>query len=214
MRRPASRETISDSVELCEQKFVSHTSQLIGKNVWLPNMHKIPPEVDFESSRSRAKSQSWNSPSLRCCAVFPTWQCCFDSLVWWISDIKRAKRLSQALVHLVTARASLFTDHRMSGLPMRAKYKHFLTTWEHIFDNSPTDPNSSSSNWWSSRHGVVTLYSCWVWFRSPARNIAPHISLRVLPYHRTMRKCLRQVSQSRAAFSVTPAEILNSNIFL
>ena len=41
--------------------------------------------------------------------------------------IKRAKRLSQALVHFVTALASLFTDQRMSGLPIRAKYKHFKT---------------------------------------------------------------------------------------
>ena len=38
-----------------------------------------------------------------------------------------AKRLSQALVHLVTARASLFTDHKISGLPIRAKNKHFRT---------------------------------------------------------------------------------------
>ena len=37
-------------------------------------------------------------------------------------EIKRANRLSQAFVHFVTARASLFTDHRISGLPIRAKY--------------------------------------------------------------------------------------------
>ena len=34
-------------------------------------------------------------------------------------------RLSQALVHLVVDRASLFTDHRMSGRPTRAKYAAF-----------------------------------------------------------------------------------------
>ena len=39
--------------------------------------------------------------------------------------IKRAKRLSQDFVHFVTALASLLTEHRMSGLPIRAKYKHF-----------------------------------------------------------------------------------------
>ena len=33
----------------------------------------------------------------------------------------------KALVHLVTDRASSFTDQMMSGLPIRAKYKHFKT---------------------------------------------------------------------------------------
>ena len=41
--------------------------------------------------------------------------------------INRFRRLSQALVHFVIDRASLFTDHRISGLPVRAKYKHFRT---------------------------------------------------------------------------------------
>ena len=73
---------------------------------------------------------------------------------------KGAKRLSHALVHLVIARASLFTDHEISGLPMRAKYWHFRTICEQIFDKSPTDPISSSFNWWSSKHGVATLFNC------------------------------------------------------
>ena len=49
-------------------------------------------------------------------------------------------------------------------------------------------------------------------FCSPVRNIVPRISLQDLPYHWTMRKCLRQVSQNKVAFSVA-AEILDSNIF-
>ena len=149
MRRPASREVISDS----------HI-QRIGANVWLPKMHKIPPDVDFESSKSPAKSESWNNPNLHCCAVFPTWQHCLNSHVWWMYEIKRAKRLSQALVHLVTARATVFTDHKISGPPMRAKYMHFRTIWAHTFDNSPTDPINSSLKWWSSTHGVATLSYC------------------------------------------------------
>ena len=32
--------------------------QLNGTTVWLPNMHKSPLDVDFESSRSLAKSES------------------------------------------------------------------------------------------------------------------------------------------------------------
>ena len=46
--------------------------QLIGTNVWLPKTHNVPSEVDFESSRSPAKSESWNSPNLHCLAVLPT----------------------------------------------------------------------------------------------------------------------------------------------
>ena len=37
-------------------------------------------------------------------------------------------------------------------------------------------------------------------FCSPVRNIFPRISLHDLTYHRTMTKCLRQVSQSKVAF--------------
>ena len=64
--------------------------------------------------------------------------------------------LARLLVHLVIDRASLFTDHRISGRPIRAKYKHFRTIWDHTCDNSPTDFISSSLKWWSSMHGVHT----------------------------------------------------------
>ena len=77
-------------------------------------------------------------------------------------EINRFRRLSQTLVHFVIDRASLFTDHRISGRPIRVKYKHFRTIWEHTSDNSPTDSNSFSLKWWSSMHGVDTLWSCCV----------------------------------------------------
>ena len=38
-----------------------------------------------------------------------------------------SNRLSQVFVHFVIDRASLFTDQRISGLPIRAKYKHSRT---------------------------------------------------------------------------------------
>ena len=141
------REIISPSVALCDTHVYFLHIQLVGTNVWLPNKHIVPPEVDLESSRSLAKSESWNSPSLHCLAVFPTWQYCLYSHVWWMYELSLFKRLSQALVHFVIDRASLFTDHRISGLPIRAKYKHFTTIWEHTYGNSPTDFNSSSLNW-------------------------------------------------------------------
>ena len=88
-------------------------------------------------------------------AVLPTWQYCLYSHVWWMYEIKRDCRLSHALVHLVTALASLLTDHRISSLPIRVKHRNFRTIWEHTFDNSPTDWNSSSLKWWSSMHGLI-----------------------------------------------------------
>ena len=145
---PASKEMISDSVELCETEVCFFHIQLIRTNVWLPKTHNVPPEVDFESSRSPAKSESWNSPNLHCLAVLPTWQYCVYSQVWWIYEINRFRRLSQALVHFVMDRASLFTDHKISGRPILAKYYHFRTIWEDTFDNSHTDFNSSSWKWW------------------------------------------------------------------
>ena len=48
-------------------------------------------------------------------------------------------------------------DHKISGRPILARYKHFRTIWEHTGDNSTTDFISSSLKWWSLMHGVDTL---------------------------------------------------------
>ena len=123
----------------------------MGTNVQLPKIHETLPGVDFESSRSPAKSESWNKPSRQCCAVVPTWQNCRKSFVWWMYEINLPNRLSHA---------SLLTDHRMPGLPIRAKYKHVKTICERTSGNSPTDSVSSCLDWCSSRQGLETLYSC------------------------------------------------------
>ena len=69
IRKPASREITSASVELCETEVCFLYIQLFGTNVWLPKMHRIPRDVDSESSKSPAKSESWKNPNLHCCAV-------------------------------------------------------------------------------------------------------------------------------------------------
>ena len=143
-----------------DQEREYHPTSILHPKKWFLTSHSynhVPPEVDFKSSKSPAKSESWNSPSLHCFAVLPTWQYCLYAHVWWMKEIIRDKCLSQALVHFVIDRASLFTDHTISGRPIRAKYKHSRTIWEHICDNSPTDFISSSLKWWSSMHGVDTL---------------------------------------------------------
>ena len=48
--------------------------------------------------------------------------------------------MSHALVHLVTARASLFTDYRMSSLPILAKYKPFKIC-EHAWTPTVVKPS-------------------------------------------------------------------------
>ena len=63
IRNPASKDIIS---EVCFLHI-----QFSGTNVRLPDKHKTPPDVDFESSRSPAKSESWNKPSRQSCAVLP-----------------------------------------------------------------------------------------------------------------------------------------------
>ena len=106
-------------------------------------------------------------------------------------EIKRAKSLSHAFVLYVTARASLFTDHKISSLPIHAKHEHFTTICEQTVDNSPTDPISSFLHpYMASRLCTIAQL-----FYSQVRNIFPRISSQDLPCHRTMKILFRhQVS--------------------
>ena len=63
---PASKEIVSDSVELWDTDVCFVHIQLMGTNVRLPKIHKIPHEIDFESSRSPAKSESGKRLSQQC----------------------------------------------------------------------------------------------------------------------------------------------------
>ena len=65
----------------------------------------------------------------------------------WDSQYCRMAVHTPLTVHFVTARASLFADHGMSDLPMRAEWKHFKTMWKQTFDNCPTVSSSSYLNW-------------------------------------------------------------------
>ena len=60
---PASNEMISESIDLCDTDVCFFHIELLVTVVRLPKIHKTPPEVDYESSRSPAKSESWNKPS-------------------------------------------------------------------------------------------------------------------------------------------------------
>ena len=51
---------------------VSCTSNLLAPTCDFRKCTRVPPDVGFESSKSLAKTEFWNNPSLHCCAVFPT----------------------------------------------------------------------------------------------------------------------------------------------
>ena len=53
----------------------------------------------------------------------------------------------------------------------------------------------------------IVVSSCW-----PTHNIAPHISLHDLPYHKTMKKY--EDFEGMVVFSVPPAEIRDSKMVL
>ena len=132
--------------------------QLMETNVRLPKIHKIPLRSwFFESSKSPAKSKSWNKPKRQCWAVFPTWQHCRQSLVWWMYEINLAKRLSQACVHLMTARASWITDQESQVyhfVPSTNISRQFATILLIIIQLIQVPP---VLNWWSSKQGLETL---------------------------------------------------------
>ena len=210
--KPASRKIISDSVKLCDAEVSFLHIQLTGTNVRLPNKHKNPSWAWFRVFQVTSKVWVLGKTNRQCWAVLPTWQYCRYWFVWWMYEINLAKRLSQAWVHFVTARASLLTDHKMSGLSRRAKYKHFKTMCDHTFDNSQTDSSSSFLNWWSFKQRVETFYSC------------SNFVFAISQYRSTHLRACPSMSQDHAAvfawgfshsgnFSVATVEIRASNIF-
>ena len=98
-------------------KFVSCTSNLLEQTYGLPKTHNVPPRSGFRIFKISRRSQSLESITHMTTLFVLT-------CVMNVRDQHVALRLSQALVHLVTARTNLFTDHKISRLPMRAKYKH------------------------------------------------------------------------------------------
>ena len=147
IRSPASNEMISDSVELWDTDVCFLHIQLMETSVRLLKIHKTPPEVDFESSRSPAKSVN---PIDNADPSYP-----HDNAVWWMYEINLSKRLSQACVHLAPDPVSLFTDHGMSSLPIRAKYKHFKTNCEQYF--------WFLSNWSKFLLLELMIIQAWAW---------------------------------------------------
>ena len=158
MRKPVSSEKIQESDELCEADVCFLHIQLIGTNALLPNMHNVPSEIDFESSRSPAKSESWNISNLHCCAAFShDITICIRS---W-DGRKRSNELNVCLVLCLIVRwlTKEFQVHQfVLNTDIAGKFENIFWTIPFQFQFF------SSLNWWSSTHKVVIFLSCWAIF--------------------------------------------------
>ena len=152
---PASKEMISNSVELCETAICFLHIQLIGTNAWLPTTHNVPPEVDFWFVKISRKIGvlKQSEPALFCSVSHMTTL----FVITWLMNVR-----DQTIQSFVTSFGQLRNRpckliQRFSGLPIRANHKQFRIIWEDTFGNSPKVFNSSSLKWWSSMHGADTL---------------------------------------------------------
>ena len=130
--RRASRKMISDSVELSKTDvFVSCTSN------WLEQIHKTPPEVDFESSRSLAKV--WLLKQTHSAVPCRVSHMTMLTIVINVMNVwNQPCHLSHAWAHFVTNLANLLTtwcqvDQFVPNASM------FKTICEQTSHNSPTD---------------------------------------------------------------------------
>ena len=115
-------------------------------------------------------------------------------------QIKRAKRLSQALVHFVTARASLFKDQRTSSRPIpdheQAFQDYLWAYFGHVFDRFQFFLfEVMVVQAWS--RDFVQLFSL---FLCQFIIFFPRISSHDLPCHKTKLLCSREVSPTQVIF--------------
>ena len=120
-------------------------------------------------------------------------------------EIKRAKRLSRALAHFV-AHASLFTDHRMSSLPIRAK-KNISAQ----FESKPV-----------SKYSFFEVMVVKTWCRHLAQLLNRCILQIAISFNTFLRMTFHVIGPNdrfrlrfsqQSNFSVAPAEIRDANIF-
>ena len=100
MLKPATREITSASVELCETEVCFLHIQLIGTNVCLPKVHRVHPK-SILSLQDLQQSQGLETVCI-IVLYFPHDNIAGIHSYSVFREIKRAKRLSHARVHLVT----------------------------------------------------------------------------------------------------------------
>ena len=135
--------------------------QLIGTNVCLPKMHKIPPDV-FLNLPGLWHNQ--NPETVLICIVV----LCFpQSNIVWIHLCDECKKSNVLTACRMISSISWWHEQPLLLITKYQVYQVepnmiFRTICAHTFDNSPTDPISSSLNCWSSVRGVANF----VWLLS------------------------------------------------
>ena len=80
-------------------KSVSCTSNLLARTCVFRICTRVLLMLILSLQDLQQNQKSWSRSIPHCWAVFPTWQCCFNSHVWWMFEIKRTGLVSHALVH-------------------------------------------------------------------------------------------------------------------
>ena len=183
IRCPASREMISDSVDLWETDVCFLHIQLPGTDVLLPKIHKTLPEVDFESSRSLAKSDSWITQVYSAVPCSPH-DNIDDSHLCDEDELNFVCRLSHAWVHFVTDLANLFTDRQDVKSSDSCQLQAFQDNlWGNFWQ---------FSDWFKFFLLELMAWSCST-FLCAIRSIAQRIFEHVLPCRRTTPRFVREV---------------------
>ena len=155
---PASKEMISDSVELCETEVCFLHIQFIGTNVWLPKKHTMFLKKWILNPQDLPQNQSLET--ILVCIVLQCYphnnivciHSCDENMKSIDSDV--CHKLWSILRWIVQVYSLTIEYQVFQFLPKRNISEQFESMW---FDNSPTDFISSSLKWWSSMHGVNTL---------------------------------------------------------
>ena len=203
IRSPASNGMISDSVELWDTDACFLHIQLMETNVRLPQIHKTPPEVDIKSSKSPAKSESWNKTSRRCWAVLPTWQHCRYSFILPIVCRKPESilwLLLQVCWQTMKCLVSQFVPRTRQFVSILVRILQLIQVLPFRIDGHPSKVLKLC---------ITAPLSC-----LPTHSTVQRTFSYDLPYRRTTQPSSHEVLPNLVTFSVAPAEAPDSNIFL
>ena len=145
MRKPASRDIAQLPLSCVRPRSASCTSNLLVQMFDIPKYTKVHLMLILSL---QSLPQNQNLETILICFVV---LCSPHSNIAWIhlcDEWKRQKRQSfvTSFRPFCDRTSKFFTDHQISGLPLRAKYGHFRAIREQTVDNSPTDPFSSFYN--------------------------------------------------------------------
>ena len=207
IRNPASSDIISDSMEHWDVKVCFFLIQFTGTNDRLSNNIKIP--------------WSW----------FRVFQ--ISSKVW---VLEQSQSTILCLITLLTKLSGVFCNmnmwrnliNRLSHTWVHLKL-HESVYWQTIKYQDVQFMSGTSTSWQIVSIPLIQVPLSWI-DDHPSRNlklcaiaqlsylsihyIFPRISEHVLPYRKTMQLFLREVFSQLSNFSVVPAEIRDSNIFV